>query len=218
MICPQGLLFNPNRCCLKVLLYTVHLRVGQSIKMSSWKWQSQWGSRHALRWEEGEKGRASSWDASGTGMGLFWPQGPQQRHPASSHEEMELTRVCPGWHELARVRWDRRGGMREERAEGKQSCSIDTFRLLFLLETGGLLNHRTGKCPVCLFMDNSKQAPPGRTLAETRWRPVRLNIRSSCLPGNYRQSPKLDRKTMKGTDRAHCRPSSEGLAALCSCS
>lgn len=170
MICPQGLLFNSNKCCLKVLLYTVHLRVGQSIKMSSWKWQSQWGSHHALRWEEGKRGRASSWDASGTGMGLFSPQGPQQRRPASSHEEMELTRVCPGWHELARVRWDRRGEMREERAEEKQSCSIDTVRLLFLLETGGLLNHRPGKCPVCLFMDNTKQAPPGRTLAETRWR------------------------------------------------
>lgn len=46
--------------------------------------------------------------------------------------------------------------------------------------------------------------------------PIRLNIKSSCLPGNHRQSPKLDRKTVKGTDRAPCRPSSEGLAGLCS--
>lgn len=58
--------------------------------------------------------------------------------------------------------------MREERAEEKQSCSSDTFRLLYFLETDGLLNHRPGKCPVCLFIDNTKQAPPGRTLAETR--------------------------------------------------
>lgn len=58
--------------------------------------------------------------------------------------------------------------MRGKRAEEKQSCSIDTFRLLYSLETDGLLNHRPESCPVCLFMDNTKQAPPRRTLAETR--------------------------------------------------
>ena len=63
-------------------------------------------------------------------------------------------------------------------------------------ETGRFLNHRPGEVS-CLFVHGiyqagSTQEAVGRNQLKG---PVRLNFRSSCPPGNYRQSPKLGRKT-----------------------
>lgn len=147
------------------------------------------------------------------GWGCSHHRALSRGRPASSHEEMELTRVCPGWHELCQGEMRQEGVRNEGRKRQKKSrvAVLIPLKLLFLLETGGLLNHRPGSV---LFVYS--WIIPSRLHLGERWQkpgegPVRLNIRSSCLPGNYRQSPKLDRKTMKGTDRAHCRPSSGGL-------
>lgn len=80
-------------------------------------------------------------------------------------------------------------------AEGKQSCSADAFRHQFLRNRK--ISEPQTREVSCLFVHGIYQAGSTQETVGRNQRkgPVRLNFRSSCLPGNYRQSPKLDRKT-----------------------